>query len=89
MATLECTQAEFNKGLCDFIAVAGSTASTQDEVALAFKFIVLSYLGCKFESDEKMERSATMLMVATNGAIRRGWHLIAPDLSAAQQGGDQ
>lgn len=81
MSTIVCTRQEFNAIYCDFQKIAGSTNSTQDEVALAFRCLVLHYLGCKFDNDDQMYFAAGALENAMHGAIRRGWHLISSDLT--------
>ena len=81
MSTIVCTRQEFNKIYCEFQKISGSTNSTQDEVALAFRCLVLHYLGCVFENDDQMNFAASTLQGAMHGALRRGWHLIAPDLT--------
>ena len=81
MATIECTLEEFYKAIRDFREVMCSPKSTQDDVALAHKCLVLHYLGCEFGSDDKLDSCAIQLEACTNEALRRGWHLIEPDLS--------
>ena len=81
MSTIVCTVKEFNKAVMDFRKVMCSTASTQDEVALAHKCLVLHYFGCEFPTDEDLETAAMFLETTISEAIRRGWDLIEPDLS--------
>ena len=79
MATFPCSIEEFNVQFCEFQKIAGSTNSSQNEVALAHKCLCLHYFGINDTSE--IEDAAMTLKVATRGALARGWHLIEPDLS--------
>jgi len=79
MSTFNCSLAEFNKGVCDFIREAGLRSNTQDGIANMHKGLVLMYLGIQDITDEQMETAATFLEIATIGAMKRGWHLVRPE----------
>lgn len=80
MSTITCTVAEFNKAVLDFRKVTCSTKSTQTDVALAHKCLVLHYLGCEFPTDEDLDRSAMFLESTITEAMRRGWTLVEAEL---------
>ena len=81
MSTIPCTVEEFNAAFCQFHDAIGFTHHSQEGIANMHKCLVLHYLGIEGATDEEIEKCATWLMVATNGAIRRGWDLEVPDLS--------
>lgn len=81
MSTIECTKQEYYKAWHDFRRVQGSTESTQEEVALAHKCLVLHYIGMQDVTQEEIESCATFLEIATKEAMMRGWTLMEPDLS--------
>lgn len=74
MSTISCTKKEFNNAWCEFNQVQGQTASTQQQVSLAHKCLVLHYVGLK-GTDKEIEEAAMFLKIATSGALRRGWTL--------------
>lgn len=81
MPTFPCTVKEFNRQYMEFRKAMIDSKSTQDEVALAYKCLVLHYLGLPTENYEELDGCAIVLQSASMEAFRRGWHLIEPELS--------
>lgn len=75
MATIPCTEKEFNKAWCKFNTAIGDKRNSQESIAAGWHGLSLQYLGLQNVTAEQLEKCADVLKMAHSGAVARGWDL--------------